>query len=303
MNSNKNNKLKQLHKTIDSIVKSRQIQKAKVDLNLMKEELTQEELKKFHKPMVDQLTSIVDKTNTKKRSLLSIEDSLSTPLPIAGPSTTLIPIEHTSQESSKTVKDSSKSVKGSLKSVKESLKSDKESLKSPKESFKESLQSLQTTFKNVFYPDEGIDEGIVKNYYKFNMPSEIVKDKSLYEPNYKRVVQQLKSLGGRKKSKDAGPDIDKDIEALSFYNERIKLIKNALDQQSSVQTGSGIVSYKYYSSCDELIQRLKVLCGSREAGNNSPVVRNEIVSILDILLNNKYINSKEHKKLYNKWCY
>ncbi len=65
MNSNKNNKLKQLHKTIDSIVKSRQIQKAKVDLNVMKEELTQEELKKFHKPMVDQLTSIVDKTNTK----------------------------------------------------------------------------------------------------------------------------------------------------------------------------------------------------------------------------------------------
>ena len=289
MKLNKDDRLKKLHKTIDKIVKARQIQKAKVDLNVMKEELTQEELKKFHKPMVDQLTSIVDKTNTKKRSLLSIEDSLSTPLPIAGPSTTLIPIEHTPKESSK--------------SVKESLKSVKESSKSPKESFKESLQSLQTTFKNVFYPDEGIDEGIVKNYYKFNMPSEIVKDKSLYEPNYKRVVQQLKSLGGRKKSKDAGSDIDKDIEALSFYNERIKLIKNALDQQSSVQTGSGIINYKYYSSCDELIQRLKVLCGSREAGNNSPEVRNEIVSILDILLKNRYINAKQHKKFYSKWCY
>jgi len=288
MKLNKNDKLKKLHKTIDKIVKARQIQKAKVDLNVMKEELTQEELKKFHKPMVDQLTSIVDKTSNKN-TLLSIEDSLSTPLPIAGPSNALIPIEHTSKESSK--------------SVKESLKSVKESSKSPKESFKESLQSLQTTFKNVFYPDEGIDEGIVKNYYKFNMPSEILKDKSLYEPNNKRVVQQLKSLGGRKKSKDAGPDIDKDIEALSFYNERIKLIKNALDQQSSVQTGSGIINYKYYSSCDELIQRLKVLCGSREAGNNSPEVRNEVVSILDILLKNRYINSKEHKKLYNKWCY
>ena len=66
MNSNKNNKLKQLHKTIDSIVKSRQIQKAKVDLNVMKEELTQEELKKFHKPMVDKLTSIIDTNNFKK---------------------------------------------------------------------------------------------------------------------------------------------------------------------------------------------------------------------------------------------
>ncbi len=40
-----------------------------------------------------------------------------------------------------------------------------------------------------------------------------------------------------------------------------------------------------------------------EAGNNSRLVRNEIVSILDILLNNKYINTKEHKLLYDKWCY
>jgi gas vesicle protein len=284
-------------------VKSRQIQKAKVDLNLMKEELTQEELKKFHKPMVDQLTSIVDKTNTKKRSLLSIEDSLSTPLPIAGPSTTLIPIEHTSKESSKTVKDSSKSVKESSKSPKESSKSPKESSKSPKESFKESLQSLQTTFKNVFYPDEGIDEEIVRKLYKFKMPSEIVKDKNLYEPNHDRVVRILRSLGGQKRGKYPEPEIDKWIKALSFYNERIKFIKEGLNQQSSGQTGSGIINYKYYSSCDELIQRLKVLCGSREAGNNSPEVRNEIVSILDILLKNRYINAKQHKKLYNKWCY
>jgi hypothetical protein len=49
MDFNKNNKLKKLHKTIDTIVKARQIQKAKVDLNVMKEELTQEELMKFHK--------------------------------------------------------------------------------------------------------------------------------------------------------------------------------------------------------------------------------------------------------------
>jgi hypothetical protein len=45
--------LRQLHKTIDTIVKARKIQKVKVDANLMKEEMTQEELKKFHKPIVD----------------------------------------------------------------------------------------------------------------------------------------------------------------------------------------------------------------------------------------------------------
>jgi hypothetical protein len=47
-------------------VKARQIQKAKVDLNVMKEELAQEALKKFHKHMVDQLTSIVGTTTSKK---------------------------------------------------------------------------------------------------------------------------------------------------------------------------------------------------------------------------------------------
>jgi hypothetical protein len=239
--------------------------------------------------MVDKLTSIIDTTNFKKRSLLSIEDSLSTPLPIAGPSTTLIPIEHTSEESSKSPKESSKTVK--------------DSSKSPKESYKESIHNLQTTFKNVFYPDEGIDEEIVKKLYRFNMPSEIVKDESLYEPNHNRVVRILRSLGGQKRGKYADPEIDKWIKALSFYNERIKLIKEGLDQQSKVQTGSGIINYRYYSSCDELIQRLNLLCGITEAGNNSSEVRNEIVSILDILLKNRNINSKEHKKLYNKWCY
>jgi hypothetical protein len=289
MASNKNDKLKKLHKTIDTIVKARQIQKAKVDLNVMKEELTQEELKKFHKPMVEQLTSIVDTTTSKKATLLPIEHSLSSPIPIESPSTTLIPIEHTSKESSKTAKDSSKD---SSKTVKDSSK----------ESYKESLQNLETTLKKVFYPDEGIDEEIVKKFYRFNMPSEIVKDESLYEINYNRVVQQLKSLGGQKKSKYADPEIDKHIKALSFYNERIKLIKKGLVQQSKVQTGSGIVNYKYYSSCDELIQRLNLLCIT-EAGNNSPEVRNEIDSILDILLKNRYINAIQHKKLYNKWCY
>ncbi len=81
---------------------------------------------------------------------------LSSPVPIESPSTTLIPIEHTSKESSK-------------------------------ESYKESLQNLEATLKKVFYPDEDIDEEIVKNLYRFNMPSEIVKDESLYELNYNRV--------------------------------------------------------------------------------------------------------------------
>jgi hypothetical protein len=54
--------------------------------------------------MVDQLTSIINKTNRNQTTLLPIEDSPSSPIPIAGPSTTLISIEHTSKEPSKSPK-------------------------------------------------------------------------------------------------------------------------------------------------------------------------------------------------------
>jgi hypothetical protein len=111
-------------------------------------------------------------------------------------------------------------------------------------------------------------------------------------------VQYLKSLGAQKKGKYANPQLDEYLKALSFYNERTQFIKKGFDQQ---QTGTGIISYKYYLSCDELIERLQLLYGSREADNNSPEVRNEIVSILDILLNKEEIKPEEHKLLYSKW--
>jgi hypothetical protein len=112
-------RLKQLHKTIDTIVKVRKIQKARVDSNVMGEELTQEELERFHRPMVDQLASIVDTTKSQQATLLPIEGLSASPIQsIEGPSTTLIPIgsehesttltpidsEHTSKEPSKSPK-------------------------------------------------------------------------------------------------------------------------------------------------------------------------------------------------------
>ncbi len=59
----------------------------------------------------------------------------------------------------------------------------------------------------------------------------------MYDSNHNRVVQTLRSLWGQKKAKYADPKIDKWIKALSSYNERIKFIKEGLNEQSSVQTG------------------------------------------------------------------
>ena len=259
-------KLKELHETIDTIVKARKVQKAQIDSNIMKEQLTEEELEKFHKPITELLSQERPIAIENPRNILAIEGNMETEKEPKA-------IEEDSFH------DSSISVKADI--SKRPIKSATEPLK-------------------VFYPDEGINKEIVKDIYRFNMPSEILENHILYEQNYNRVVSTLKSLGAQKKGKYSDPEIDNYIKALSTYNERIKLIKKALDQQS--QTGTGI-TYKYYSTCDELIERLNLLCGSKDAGNNSSVIRNEIVSILDILLNKGVIDKNTHKLFYNKWFY
>ena len=268
-------KLKELHETIDTIVKARKIQKAQVDSNVMKEQLTEEELEKFHKPITE---------------LLSQER----PIAIENPKNIL-------------------AIEGNMKTEKEPKAIEEDSLLDPSISVKAGISKKPiksaTEPLKVFYPDEGINKEIVKDIYRFNMHSEILENHILYEQNYNRVVSTLKSLGAQKKGKYSDPEIDNYIKALSTYNERIKLIKKALDQQG--QTGTGIrgahesqarITYKYYSTCDELIERLNLLYGSKNSGNNNPEISNEIVSILDILLNKGVIDKNTHKLFYNKWC-
>jgi hypothetical protein len=57
-------------------------------------------------------------------------------------------------------------------------------------------------------------------------------------------------------------------------------------------------SKQYFSSLDELVDRLSLLTASAKAGNTSIDVKNEISEILDILLSNKCIEEKDYQKLY-----
>jgi hypothetical protein len=63
-----------------------------------------------------------------------------------------------------------------------------------------------------------------------------------------------------------------------------------------------LIEYKYYSSPNELINRLELLCAENDIGNDSIEIRNEIMSILDILLKNKIIDNVHHEELFRKWC-
>ena len=57
-------------------------------------------------------------------------------------------------------------------------------------------------------------------------------------------------------------------------------------------------SKQYFSSLDELVDRLSLLTASAQAGNTSIDVKNEISEILDILLSNKCIQEKDYQKVY-----
>ena len=56
-------------------------------------------------------------------------------------------------------------------------------------------------------------------------------------------------------------------------------------------------SKQYFSSMDELVDRLSLLLASVEAGNTSIDVKNEISEILDILLSNKCLNKQRLSKI------
>ena len=54
-----------------------------------------------------------------------------------------------------------------------------------------------------------------------------------------------------------------------------------------------------FSSADELVDKLELIIGSKNAGNTSREMLNEGVLIIDALLKHRKINKEDHKKLYN----
>ena len=54
------------------------------------------------------------------------------------------------------------------------------------------------------------------------------------------------------------------------------------------------------SDPDELCNRLKLLLQEKQAGNNSDIINQEIVVIVDKLLEHKCISKKQHKQILIK---
>ena len=148
-----------------------------------------------------------------------------------------------------------------------------------------------------FDPDHGLHKDTLHSL-QLPLPSELLGEEiSVISDIQHTVAKRLQSLGGmrRSKNKEKRDGAILEIEALKPYHDRIK---DMVKHHAKLRRGEGI---KYYTSSDELVERLYTLCGSKEAGNNAMEVDNEIVEILTRLLKDKVIDKKCYKSITEKY--
>ena len=90
------------------------------------------------------------------------------------------------------------------------------------------------------------------------------------------------------------------LNAVKIFND-LNLLANLPRHPSSGKSkllGSGVV---YYNDPNELAERMKILVGSMAAGNNSPVIKNDLAMINDEFLRIGAIDQTTHEKFYKKY--
>ena len=86
------------------------------------------------------------------------------------------------------------------------------------------------------------------------------------------------------------------MNAVKIFND-LNLLANLPRHPSSGKSkllGSGVV---YYNDPNELAERMKILVGSMAAGNNSPVIKNDLTMINDEFLKIGAIDQTTHEKI------
>ena len=90
------------------------------------------------------------------------------------------------------------------------------------------------------------------------------------------------------------------LNAVKIFND-LNLLANLPKHPSSGKSkllGSGVV---YYNDPNELAERMKILVGAIAAGNNSPVIKNDLSMINDEFLKIGAIDQTIHEKVYKKY--
>ena len=107
----------------------------------------------------------------------------------------------------------------------------------------------------------------------------------------------LAKLSHKKLMYDLAKEMNFDLKAVGKKSTRDRTLIKLLKSPGIMASAAGVSKTIFLSSDpDELCDRLKLLLQERHAGNNSDIVNQEIVAIVDKLLEYKSISKKQHKQ-------
>ena len=111
----------------------------------------------------------------------------------------------------------------------------------------------------------------------------------------------LASLADKKLKYDFAKEMHSSTKAQGNKSTRERTLIKLLKSPGLMVSSSGVSKTIFLSSDpDELCDRLKILLQEKQAGNNSDIINDEVVAIIDVLLKNKCITKKQHKQILNK---
>ena len=162
-------------------------------------------------------------------------------------------------------------------------------------------KDLNSTKMNDFLINEGIPVTLVSNMLifrdsnkSFKLEGDLLETMTNYDFNVDHSNQQ-----DRKLIYEFVKEMNFNIRQKGNKSDRDKSIIRLL--RSHRIMASGVSKTIFLSSDpDELCNRLKLLLQEKQAGNNSDIINQEIVAIVDKLLEYKCISKKQHKQILIK---
>ena len=161
--------------------------------------------------------------------------------------------------------------------------------------------------------DDGFDRQDVDNLVelKLPLPSEVYETDTISQTldkikTYNKSIGQFLGIGisSKKISNAEKVQLESQRDTLKKYRDRLENTESAKSLVAPTKTGKygkGVPNaaheISFYSSVDDLCNRLALLCAAKQAGNNG--LNNNINSILDELLRINAIDKNEYKHLYS----
>ena len=101
-------------------------------------------------------------------------------------------------------------------------------------------------------------------------------------------------------TKRYNPKTKYSINAVKIFND-LNTLSNMPKHRSSGKSRMVGSSVTFYNNANDLVDRMKIFIGSIVAGNNSPLIKNDLSQINDELLRINAIDGSLHEKFYQKY--